>query len=206
MNNNFFSLPEEKQQKIINAGFKVFAHNSYKKSPMTEIADNAGISKSLLFYWFKNKKELYLFLWNRACRITMEYLTKYGCYDPDDLFEMMYRGMKAKVHIMKKYPDMTGFVIKAFYEKDSEIYPEIQKSYSEYFHMKAHNALARVDKSCFAEGVDLQLMYREMYLASEGYLWEIYQCGSELDVDRLEKDFEEMLKFRKKIYLKTVNS
>ena len=202
MNNNFFSLPEEKQQKIINAGFKVFAHNSYKKSPMTEIADNAGISKSLLFYWFKNKKELYLFLWDRACRITMEYLTKYGCYDPDDLFEMMYRGMKAKICIMKKYPDMTGFVIKAFYEKDSEIYPEIQKSYSEHFHMKAHNALARVDKSCFTEGVDLQLMYREMYLASEGYLWEIYQCGSELDVDRLEKDFEEMLKFWKKIYLR----
>ena len=45
-------------------------------------------------------------------------------------------------------------------------------------------------------------MYREMYLASEGYLWEIFQSGDELDVPKLEQDFEEMLKFWKKIYLK----
>ena len=46
------------------------------------------------------------------------------------------------------------------------------------------------------------MMHREMYLASEGYLWEIFQRGEELDVQKLEKDFKEMLKFWKKIYLK----
>ena len=62
MNDKFFSLPIEKQEAIVNAGFRVFSQNSYKKSPMSEIADVAGISKSLLFYYFHNKKELYLFL------------------------------------------------------------------------------------------------------------------------------------------------
>ena len=52
MNEKFFSLPEEKQQAIINAGYRVFSQNSYKKSPMSEIADAAGISKSLLFLLF----------------------------------------------------------------------------------------------------------------------------------------------------------
>lgn len=61
MNEKFYSLPEEKQQKIINAGFRVFSQNSYKKSPMNEIADCAGISKSLLFHYFHNKRGLYLF-------------------------------------------------------------------------------------------------------------------------------------------------
>ncbi len=56
MNEKFYSLPEEKQQKIINAGFRVFSQNSYKKSPMNEIADCAGISKSLLFHYFHNKR------------------------------------------------------------------------------------------------------------------------------------------------------
>ena len=78
MNEKFYSLSEEKQQKIINAGFFVFSQNSYKKSPMQEIADSAGISKSLLFHYFQNKKELYLFLWNRAAAITMDYLAQYG--------------------------------------------------------------------------------------------------------------------------------
>ena len=51
MNERFFALPEEKQQAIINAGYRVFSRNSYKHSPMSEIADAAGISKSLLFHY-----------------------------------------------------------------------------------------------------------------------------------------------------------
>lgn len=56
MNEKFYSLPEEKQQAIINAGYRVFSQNTYKNSPMSEIADAAGISKSLLFHYFHNKK------------------------------------------------------------------------------------------------------------------------------------------------------
>ena len=51
MNEKFYFLPIEKQQRIINAGFRVFSQNTYKKSPMQEIADEAGISKSLLFHY-----------------------------------------------------------------------------------------------------------------------------------------------------------
>lgn len=58
MNEKFFSLPEERQRAMLNAGYRVFAHNSYKKSPMSEIADAAGISKALLFHYFGNKKGL----------------------------------------------------------------------------------------------------------------------------------------------------
>ena len=96
MNERFFSLPTEKQQAIINAGYRVFSQNSYKNSPMSEIAAAAGISKSLLFHYFHNKKELYMFLWDKCAEITIEYLTKYGCYGQNDLFESMEKGMQAK--------------------------------------------------------------------------------------------------------------
>ncbi|MDY5997894.1 MAG: TetR/AcrR family transcriptional regulator, partial [Erysipelotrichaceae bacterium] len=56
MNEKFYTLSKEKQDTIINAGFKVFSDNSYKKSPVQQIADEANISKSLLFYYFKDKK------------------------------------------------------------------------------------------------------------------------------------------------------
>lgn len=202
MNEKFYSLPEEKRQRIINAGFRVFAQNSYKKSPMQEIADAAGISKSLLFHYFQNKKELYLFLWNQAAEITIQYLTKYNCYEPADLFEMMERGMRAKIQIMYHYPDMTAFAIKAFYEKDPEINCEIQKSYNHYFGLKASNALERVNPEDFIPGLDIPMMYREMYLASEGYLWEIVQRDGNFDPQQLETDFYQMLAFWKKVYLK----
>lgn len=69
MNPKFYALPQEKQRAILNAGFHVFSQNTYKKSPMSEIAEAAGISKALLFHYFQNKKELYLFLWDTCARI-----------------------------------------------------------------------------------------------------------------------------------------
>lgn len=69
MNPKFYALPQEKQRAILNAGFHVFSQNTYKKSPMSEIAEAAGISKALLFHYFQNKKELYLFLWDTSARI-----------------------------------------------------------------------------------------------------------------------------------------
>ena len=91
MNEKFYSLPKEKQQAIINAGYRVFSQNSYKKSPMQEVADAAGISKSLLFHYFQNKKKFYMFLWTTCGRISISTMTAYGCYDSRDLFEMMER-------------------------------------------------------------------------------------------------------------------
>lgn len=70
MNEKFYALPEEKQSQILNAAYKVFAMNQYKKAPTSEIAVEAGISKSLLFHYFHNKLELYLFLWKHAADLT----------------------------------------------------------------------------------------------------------------------------------------
>ena len=46
MNDKFYALPEEKQSQILNAAYKVFATNQYKKAPTSEIAAEAGIYRS----------------------------------------------------------------------------------------------------------------------------------------------------------------
>ena len=201
MNEKFYNLPEDKQQKIINAGYRVFSQNSYKKSPVSEIAAEAGISKSLLFHYFKNKKELYLFLWDTCAKVTVEYLEKYGCYEPGELFEVMLRGLKAKMEIMRRYPDLGAFVIRAFYEKDPEISLAIQESYRKLLDYKADATLTSLDPSQFVEGLDLSMMYQEMYRASEGYLWEKVQQGN-VDCDEMERDFMKMIDFWKSIFLR----
>lgn len=201
MNQRFFNLPIEKQQAIINAGYRVFSQNSYKNSPMSEIASAAGISKSLLFHYFKNKKELYLFLWDKCAETTIEFLTRYGCYGQTELFESMERGMRAKMEIIRLYPDMGTFTIKAFYEKDKDICMAIQESYHKYFNLKAEKTRLNLDPSQFIPGLDVAMMYREMYWASEGYLWEMVQRGV-MDIDQMEADFKKLLAFWKSIYLR----
>ena len=201
MNERFYQLPDEKQKKIINAGFSVFSRNSYKKSPMSEIADAAGISKSLLFHYFYNKKELYLFLWEECCRITIQFMEKYDCYGQTDLFEMLERGMRVKIRLMKLYPDLGVFALQVFYEKDPEVCSEIQQSYRKYYDYKAKAAILNLDPAQFIPGLDIPMMYKEMYWASEGYILERMRCG-EVDIEKMEADFKAMIQFWKKIYLR----
>lgn len=201
MNEKFFSLPEEKQQAIINAGYRVFSQNSYKNSPMSEIAEAAGISKSLLFHYFHNKKELYMFLWDKCAKMTIELLTEYECYSQRELFESMERGMRVKMEIIRQYPDMGNFTIKAFYEKDPVISAAIQESYHRYFNFKADKARLNFDPEQFIPGLDIPMMYQEMYWASEGYIWEMVQSGN-VDIGQMEKVFSRLMEFWKSIYLR----
>ena len=201
MNEKFYALPQEKQDRILNAGFRVFSKNSYKKSPMLEIANEADISKSLLFFYFRNKKELYLFLMKKAEEITLEHLIKSGCYQESDIFEMMYKGLLAKAELMKKYPDMSNFALKAYYEDDEEVKDELQKIIAPYKSIKTNTAIPRLDPKEYKEGLDLELMYQDMYLASEGYLWRMQQTDR-LDIDRMVADYKKIIDFWKSIYLK----
>lgn len=201
INEKFFTLPEEKRLAIINAGYKVFSQNSYKKSPMSEIAYAANISKSLLFYYFRNKKELYLFLLNKSAETTVEYLQKFKCYEESGFFEIMLCGLRAKVHMMKKYPDLATFALKAYYEKDPDVSGEIQSIIEKYGAFSANANIMLINQESFVPDIDIKMMYQNMYWASEGYLFQKLQSGK-LDVDEMERDFVNMIKFWKKIYLK----
>ncbi len=201
MNEKFYSLPAEKRQRIINAGFHVFSQNSYKKSPVSEIADAAGISKSLLFYYFKDKRELYFFLWDEAVRISRGSLDPLYGADVKNFFELMRMGMNEKLRLMREYPDLTGFTVKAFYEKDSEISREIHSRCDSLVDESNLRVISRLNPEDFIPSLDLEMMYREMYWASDGYLRSMLEAGV-MDADKIEKGFTRLMEFWKNVYLK----
>ena len=48
MNDKFFELKKEKQDRMINAALKVFAMQGYKHASTDDIVKEAGVSKGLL--------------------------------------------------------------------------------------------------------------------------------------------------------------
>ena len=199
MNERFFDLPQDKRRRMLNAGYRVFAQNSYKKSPMSEIADAAGISKSLLFHYFGNKRGLYLFLWDQCVQLTQQMLEAYGCYEPLDFFSQMRRGLRAKMALTRQYPEMAMFAIKSFYEKDPAIQPVIRESYARHLASRGYGTVKSLRREDFGPGVNLPMMCREMFLASEGYVWEALLRGN-VDADRMEREFEAMIDFWEETY------
>lgn len=199
MNERFFSLPEERRVRMMNAGYRVFAHNSYKKSPMGEIAEAAGISKPLLFHYFGNKRGLYLFLWRACVENTQRTMERCGCYEPMNFFEQMRRGLRAKMELTRMYPDMALFAMKSFYEEDAEVYDDVRRCYELYLNKRGFGTVSSLRPEDFRPGVNLRMMYREMFLTAEGYVWEMLLKG-DVDADRLEREFGEMIDFWEETY------
>ena len=199
MNERFYALPEDKRRSIISAGFRVFSQYSYKNSPMSEIAAEAGISKSLLFYYFKNKKELYLFLCRYSTELTGQEMIRQKCYEKEDFFDIFLSGLKVKVQLMRQYPDLSLFQLKAYYEKDNALRPEINQLIGQYSGYENQSEMLKLDKEQFIEGLDLEMMYTDMFLASQGYLWEKLQSET-IDPDQMAKDFIRMIEFWRSLY------
>ena len=69
MNQKFFNLPQKRQDLIRNSAMVEFGAGSFKKTSADAIAKRAGVSKGLLFHYFKDKRELYLYLFQHTIEI-----------------------------------------------------------------------------------------------------------------------------------------
>jgi AcrR family transcriptional regulator len=58
----FFKIRAEKQNHIVDSAFSVFGRQGYRKASLSDIARKAGITKSMITYYFGSKKTLYLYL------------------------------------------------------------------------------------------------------------------------------------------------
>lgn len=199
MNERFYMLAEEKQKAIINAAYKVFAQNDYKKAPMSEIAAEGGISKSLLFHYFTNKLELYLFLWEKAMHLTSQAMKEYHVMETKDFFEMLSRSLYAKCFLMGRFPYLSLFALQAYYEKEPKVKEKVQESFA----MKNQNSLRlvleQIDPSNLREGFSVEEIYQEILYASDGFLLEKYRSGK-VDAEEIQQEYETMIMFWKKTF------
>lgn len=194
MNNKFFNLPKEKQNAIINAGCRVFSENSYKKSPTSEIANEAGISKSLLFHYFKNKKELYLYLYNYAVDLIMETSRDEIITTETDFFEIFLKLLKCKCKLLKQHTYLFRFMLNAYYEEDEEVVKELNGKNSTITNSSVNAILNRIEKKKFKDEVNIEQLINIIIWCGEGYIKEKYR-KYHIDIDEVEKDYENIIDF-----------
>ena len=199
MNDKFFALPIEKQRRIINAAYRVFSENSYKKAPMSEIAEEGNISKSLLFHYFTNKKDLYMYLWDNACEITTQAIREYKTLDTDDFFEMLRRTLLSKCSVMRDYPYMYAFSLRAYYETDTEIKDSIQGDFSIASKESEMLVIEKIDKSKLRKDIDIKTMYTEILYAVDGYMLQKYRMNRIIP-DEIERETGALINFWEKVY------
>ncbi len=171
MNDKFFDLKKEKQDRMINAALKVFAINGYGKASTDDIVKEAGISKGLLFHYFGSKAGTYIFAYEYSARYMAMELERAVPLREKDLFILLSQVEEARAVLLRNYPFMQKFLL-TFHSVQDE---EIRAAIGEYVEMvpKAIRELYdRADMERILPGVDTELLVRSMNYVTRGLMEE----------------------------------
>lgn len=174
MNEKFFDLKKEKQDRIINAVLKIFAQNGYRHASTDDIVKEADISKGLLFHYFSSKIGVYEFIYEYSVRYMILELTTKVSKTESNLFEVMKQIEMARMNAMKGYPYIQQFLNRCEKEDAPEALevirekrPLLQEEYDRIY--------KQVLYTDFPAGVDGHKLQKMMELTVEGLLLEKFE-------------------------------
>lgn len=198
MNEKFFDLKSEKQDRIINASLHVFSVNGFKHASTDTIVSEAGISKGLLFHYFISKQGLYEFL--------MDYCVRYMLFEigrtvgnEERYFEFQQKLQSAKINILRNYPYMNEFMKKAEADRAAGIaadFAPIDKYNSSMSSMINSLRMPSLNTGIGASQLDNLVNYTINGISAEEF------SNPDLDADRLNDKIVEYLKLIKSMVVK----
>lgn len=195
MNDKFYNLPQEKRGQIINSAIKVFSQSSYYQTSTLEIAREAGISKGLLFFYFKNKKELYLFLYEYCVNLVLGEMKKNRNMEETDFFEILQHSQTIKCELMKKYRYIYEFIVRVYKEDNDEVIEDIARFSEPLINDNYKAFFEKIDTNKFREGVDIPLLFRSLQWCADGFMRSA--LSSNKSIDEIDLEFKKVLELYK---------
>ncbi|MBT2755514.1 TetR/AcrR family transcriptional regulator [Mesobacillus foraminis] len=169
MISKFLSLNQDKQERILNAAAQEFAQKGYANASTNEIVKAAGISKGLLFHYFNNKKDLYLFLYNHFVDVLMHEFFANLEDTEQDIFLKIKKIMLLKSQLMKKHPEIFNFMMSAYMEDSTEVKNDLDQRHSEMLQHSYSTIFSKIDPSLFKEGTDVKRAINIILWTLEGF-------------------------------------
>lgn len=197
MYEKFEALENSKKQVILEAAINEFSEKGYEKGNTNEIIKKAGISKGLLFHYFGNKKQLYLYLINYITQKMMAKFKEYTTDLPTDFFELLAAHASIKLRIALEMTKGYKIIYDAYVNTPYDIKDEMNIELSNAFSDQRRLFEELIDESKFKEhikkerAIDLIFAYvRGMY---DQYLDEYKQMTSEDALMHIDEVTEEIL-------------
>ncbi len=189
MNEKFFDLKKEKQDRMINAALKIFAKNGYNHASTDDIVKEAEISKGLLFHYFTNKIGLYSFIYDYSTRFVSLEMTSSVDKTDNDYFSLMLQIKAAEASVMKSYPYMIAFLKSTSKEDVVEALNEIHDKRN-VVSDKVKEFLDHANTSGLGNNVDVSKLNEIIDFTSEEVLFKILSSNDkkpELYLDEMKK-------------------
>ncbi len=169
MNEKFFDLNKEKQDRMINAALKIFARNGYRHASTDDIVREAAISKGLLFHYFDNKLGVYTFVYDYSVRYLLLELSTAVNTKETDLFTLMQQVECGKMHALRGYPYLQQFLNRAQSENVSAALLATEESRLRL--EEAYEAIyEKADLTGYASEADVRKLRKMLELTIKGLM------------------------------------
>ncbi len=205
MYTNFLKISVEKQNRIINACIKEFSLNGYDNASTNEIVKEAGISKGLLFHYFKNKKMLFFYIYDYAINFYVKYFYDNFDFSETDLFNRFQIALKMKSEIIGDYPLFFKFLEKVYFEDAAEVKNELIEKNKDMIQF-SWRIFENIDTSKFRENLNLQQAVNVISWTIEGienkFTKEVKLTKKAIDYQKSFDEVKEYIELLKKIFYK----
>ena len=185
----FGRLPKERREAIARASIEAFGRNDYKGASTDDIARAAGISKGLLFFYCKSKRQLYLrtleYLYDRVIEIVADD----DFWEIDDFFELITYAAQRKMAMMRRFPWALSFCIRAFYPEHRDIKDNVSNWTWRQTDMVFKRFFANVDWGKFRDGVDARHVFDMLIWLTDGWMHQRRATHGVVDMDVLMREF-----------------
>jgi AcrR family transcriptional regulator len=150
---------------IIKAALEVFSQNDYEKASTNMIVKKAGIARGVLYYYFKNKEELFEFLFYYSGKVFVRDMEKLIDWNDTDYLNRIKSIVLSKADIVSEYPYITEFITKSYKDylpieltsfSDNEV--KFRKKSLEY----------NLDFSSIKKEVDIEMFKKLVYYSVDG--------------------------------------
>lgn len=200
MNEKFFDLKKEKQDRMINAALKIFGMKGYQYASTDDIVKEAGISKGLLFHYFGSKLGLYSFIYDYSVRFMSMEIRAAVDAEETNFFVLQKQIEAGRLPVLKNYPYMQLFLEKCNGESTGEALNAIEEKKAELTDLYG-TLHAQADKTLLPAGTDttkLQniLHYTLKSLMEEHFLW------GDLNVEALYRETIAYIEFLESLFIK----
>lgn len=200
MNEKFFDLKKEKQDRMINAALKAFAVNGYKRASTDEIVKDAGISKGLLFHYFDTKLGLYEFVYDYSVRYIVMEMSAAISQRETDFYALYEQKEMCKIQALKNYPYMQQMINCSMQENDAEAVTVIWERRDSY-NQKIAEIMSQADMTKFSDNTDTGKLRKIMDFTIEGLMTERFREQA-FDVEKLMDEVKDYLAMLKKLTYK----
>lgn len=166
----FKNLPAAQQQDLIDACLDEFGGKGYTRASTNIIVRNAGIPKGTLFYFFGNKKNLFLYLMDYTVGKYVQYVETQSTSMPSDLFERLLHLSSVRMRFAAHAPKLYKFFFKTLLNVPDDLKADMQERFQLYADGNRQLMSAGLDTSRMREGVSVDQVLGLLNYFLEGLL------------------------------------